>query len=91
MAPGTPVGHYQDDALVVDTIGFNDKSWLDNFGHPHSDAMHTVERFHRVSHEVLQLDLTVEDPKAYTMTAHGQESLQIRARLSDGRDDVLSV
>lgn len=63
---GDSVGRYEGDTLVVDTIGFNDKSWLDNYGHPHSDAMHTVERFHRMSHDVLQLDLTVEDPKAYT-------------------------
>ena len=63
---GDSVGHYEGDALVIDTIGFNDKTWLDMVGHPHSDALHTVERFRRVSHDTLELEVTFEDPKAYT-------------------------
>jgi hypothetical protein len=63
---GDSVGKYEGDTLVIDTIGFNDKSWLDNVGHPHSDQLHTVERFRRASAEVLNLQLTIEDPKAYT-------------------------
>jgi len=63
---GDSVGHYESDTLVIDTIGFNDKSWLDQVGHPHSDVLHTVERLRRLGPEALQLDLTIEDPKAYT-------------------------
>jgi len=63
---GDSVGRYEGDTLVIDTVGLNDKSWLDNVGHPHSDELHTVERFRRVDHDTLRLDLTIEDPKAYT-------------------------
>ena len=44
---GHAIGHYEGDTLVVDTIGFNDKTWLDRVGHPHSDQLHLVERFRR--------------------------------------------
>jgi len=63
---GDSVGRYEDGALVIDTTGFNDKTWLDNVGHPHSDALHTVERIRRLSHDSLEMELTIEDPKAYT-------------------------
>jgi hypothetical protein len=49
----------------VDTIGFNDQSWLDNGGHPHTDALHLTERFHRTSFGKMELNVTVDDPKAY--------------------------
>jgi len=62
---GDSVGRYEGDTLVIDTVGFNDKTWLDNVGHPHSDALHTVERFRRLDHDTLQLEITFEDPKAY--------------------------
>jgi len=52
---------------VVDTIGFQDKGWLDgNKGHPHTDAMHVTERFRRVSFGRLEIQETIDDPKAYT-------------------------
>jgi hypothetical protein len=63
---GDSVGKYENGALVIDTIGLNDKSWLDLVGHPHSDALHTVERLTRIDRDTLQLELTIEDPKAYT-------------------------
>jgi hypothetical protein len=63
---GSSVGKWEGDTLVVDTIGFDDRSWLDGAGHPHSDAMHVVERYRRVNHDTLELSMTVEDPKAYT-------------------------
>lgn len=50
----------------MDTIGFNDKTWLDYSGHPHSDALHVVERIRRADHGTLINDITIEDPKAYT-------------------------
>jgi len=63
---GNAIGHWEGDTLVVDTIGFKDKSWLDTAGHPHSDALHLTERIRRVDHDTLQNDLTFDDPKTYT-------------------------
>ena len=65
---GYSVGKWDGDTLVVDTVGLNDKAWLDAAGHPHSDAMHVVERIRRTSPDSLQMSLTIEDPKAYTRT-----------------------
>jgi|ERR1700722_1017988 hypothetical protein len=63
---GDSIGKWEWDTLVVDTIGFNDKTWLDQVGHPHSEDLHVVERIRRVSHDALTIDLTIDDPKAYT-------------------------
>jgi hypothetical protein len=62
---GDSIGKWEADTLVVDTVGFNEQTWIDNTGRPHSDALHVVEHLRRVSNELLQLDVTVEDPKAY--------------------------
>ena len=62
---GHSVGRYDGDTLVVDTIGISD-SWLDLQGHPHSDALHLVERFRRLDQKNLEYEITIEDPKAYT-------------------------
>jgi len=62
---GTSVGHWDGDtAFVVDTAGFNDKTWLDRLGHPHSDQLHVTERFRRVNKDHMELDITMQDPKA---------------------------
>lgn len=63
---GDAIGKWDGDTLVVDTIGFNDKTWLDRGGHPHSDQLHLVERFRRTDHNTLEDDVAVEDPVAYT-------------------------
>jgi hypothetical protein len=63
---GDSIGHWEGDTLVVDTVNFNDKTWVDRIGHPHSDALHVVERFRRTAHDHLVIDITIEDPKAYT-------------------------
>lgn len=63
---GDSVGKYEGDTLVIDTIGFNDKTWIDQVGHPHSDALHTVERIRRVDHDTLEVEVSFDDPKAYT-------------------------
>jgi hypothetical protein len=65
---GHAIGHWEGDTLVVDTIGLTDKSWLDTAGHPHSDALHIVERIRRVDHDTLEDTLTFDDPKTYTRT-----------------------
>jgi hypothetical protein len=65
---GHAIGHWEGDTLVVDTIGLTDKSWLDTAGHPHSEALHIVERIRRVDHDTLEDTLTFDDPKTYTRT-----------------------
>jgi hypothetical protein len=62
---GYSVGRWENGAFVVDTRGFNDKSWLDDDGHPHSDALHTIERFRRPDYGHLVMEITIDDPKAY--------------------------
>ena len=52
--------------LSLSPIGFNDRTWLDFFGAPHSDAMHLEERYHRVDHDTIELTMTIDDPKTYT-------------------------
>ena len=63
---GYAVGHWDGNVLLVQTNGFNDKSWLDNDGHPHSDQMRIEERFQRVDHDTIETTMTLTDPKAYT-------------------------
>jgi hypothetical protein len=63
---GYSVGKWENDSLVVDTIGFNDRAWLDAFGHTHSDALHVTERFHRRDFGHMEVELYLEDPKTFT-------------------------
>jgi hypothetical protein len=64
---GHSIGWYEnDDTLVVDTIGFNDKTWLDQVGHPHTEQLHLIERYRRVDKTTMELDMTIDDPGAYT-------------------------
>lgn len=63
---GNSAGKWDGDTLVVDTIGFNDKTNMDTVGHPHSDAMHTVERFSRTDEKHIAYEITIEDSKAFT-------------------------
>lgn len=63
---GYSVGAWQGDTLVVNSNGFNDKSWLDVAGHPHSEELRVQERFHRRDFGHMDLGITVEDPKMYT-------------------------
>ena len=65
---GDSIGKWDGDTFVVDTVGLTERSWLDFYGDPHSDDLHLVERYKRVDHDTLTLQLIVEDPKAYTST-----------------------
>jgi hypothetical protein len=62
---GDSIGHWEGDTLVVDTIGFNDKTELPG-GFRHTEALHVVERFHRVDFDHLQWEATIEDPNVFT-------------------------
>ena len=64
---GYAVGHWEGDyTLVVESVGFNDKTWLSPTGFPHSEAMRVTERYTRVDHDTISYDLTITDPTAYT-------------------------
>src|SRR5262245_59486856 len=63
---GYSIGRWEGDTFVVDTSGFKEGSWLDNNGHPHTEALKTTERFHRTNFGHLELEVTVDDSKAYT-------------------------
>jgi len=63
---GYSVGKWDGDTLVVDTTGFNDRGWLDDGGHPQTESLHVTERFRRSSFGHVDLQITIDDPKAYT-------------------------
>jgi hypothetical protein len=63
---GHSIGRWEGDALVVDTVGFNEKHWLDNLGLMHTDQYRQIERFTRVDFNTLKYEVTVDDPGAYT-------------------------
>jgi hypothetical protein len=63
---GHSVGRWEGDTLVVDTVGFNEKFWLDREGEPHTDKLHLIERFSRPDFNTLRYEVTVDDPGAYT-------------------------
>jgi hypothetical protein len=62
---GYSVGHWDGDTLVVESAGFNDRTWLDLTGHPHTEALRVTERFRRLDVGRMQLEMTFDDPKTY--------------------------
>jgi Carboxypeptidase regulatory-like domain len=62
---GHSIGHWENDTLVVDTIGFNDKGWLDG-SRPQTEQLHVIERFRRIDLGQMELEITIDDPGAYT-------------------------
>jgi hypothetical protein len=63
---GYSVGRWEGNTLVVETRGFHENGWLDMAGHPASDQLHVTERFTRKNYGSMSIDITLEDPKAYT-------------------------
>ena len=63
---GHSVGRWEGDALVVDVVGFNENSWLDYYGHPHTDLLHVVEKFTRPDKGTLRYEAIIDDPGAYS-------------------------
>jgi hypothetical protein len=63
---GYSVGRWDGDVLVIETAGFNDKSWLDAGGTPHSDALRTTERLRRLDFGHMEAEFTFDDPKTFT-------------------------
>jgi hypothetical protein len=63
---GYSVGRWEGDTFVVESNGFDERTWLDHFGNPHSDEMRLEERYHRLDRDHMQLVMTLTDPKIYT-------------------------
>jgi hypothetical protein len=63
---GDSIGTWEGDTLVIDTVGLTDRTWLDDHGNRHSDALHVVERWRRISANELWYEATIDDPKFYT-------------------------
>src|SRR3989442_1162834 len=63
---GYSTGKWEGDTLVVDTKGFNGKAWIDQLGKPSTEALHVIERFRRKDFGHMDIQITIDDPKAYT-------------------------
>ena len=73
---GHSIGHWEGDALIVDTVGFNEKSWIEAEGFPHTDQLHLIERFTRTDFNTLRYEVTIDDPGAYTRPWNGGFNLR---------------
>ena len=91
--PVTWMGHsiskWDGDALVVDTAGMDDRSWLDSLGHPMSDALRVEERFRRVNRDTLEIDFRFDDPKTYTRPWTGKKVYQLMPPHYEVLEDVV--
>ena len=76
---GYSVGRWEDDyTLVVQSVGMDERTWLDNSGNPHSDQMRVEERYHRVNQNTLELTVTIDDPKTYAKPWVPRNKLPLR-------------
>jgi hypothetical protein len=83
---GYSVGKWMDDStLVAESNGFDDRTWLDNAGRPHSDALHVIEQYRRADREHLDMTITVDDPKMYTKP---WVAVKLRLRLQSPHFDI---
>jgi hypothetical protein len=76
---GYSTGKWDGDTLVVETAGFNDKTWLDVIGHPHSEALRITERYRRRDFGHLNAEMTFDDPKMYTRPFTIKVSYELQA------------
>ena len=74
---GYSTGKWDGDTLVVDTRGFNGKTWLDQTGKPTSDALHVTERFRRTDFGHMEIQITIDDPKVYTKPWRVKEQVRL--------------
>ena len=80
---GYSIGHWDGDTLIVESYGFNDRTWLDSPGHPHTEALRITERIRRPDFGHLEIEETLEDRRAYTrpFTVHLTAELQADTEL----------
>jgi hypothetical protein len=82
---GHSIGWYENDTLVIDTVGFNDKAWLDGRGTPHTDQLHTVERWTRVDMGHLVTETVFDDPGTFSRPV----TIKYESTLRPVTDDVM--
>jgi hypothetical protein len=76
---GYSVGKWADDyTFVVETVGMDERTWLDNAGNPHSSELRVEERYHRVNHDTMELTVKLTDPKAYTEPWLGRDRFRLK-------------
>ncbi len=75
---GHSIGHWEGDTLVVDSVGFNDRTWLDDAGHPHTEQLHVIEKYRRTDPLTMKYDVDIDDPGAYTEPWTSSSSLSFR-------------
>jgi hypothetical protein len=76
---GYSVGRWADDTtLVVQSVGTDDRTWLDNAGNPHSNSLKVEERYHRVNQQTMELTITIDDPVVYTKPWTAVDKMPIR-------------
>ncbi|MGP0073356.1 MAG: hypothetical protein ACLPWF_15670 [Bryobacteraceae bacterium] len=75
---GHSIGHWEGDTLVVDSVGFNDRTWLDDAGHPHTEQLHVIEKFTRTNTAKMKYEVTIDDPGAYAQPWSAVSSLNFR-------------
>jgi hypothetical protein len=91
---GYSVGKWIDDyTFVVQTTGLDERTWIDNAGRPHSDELMVQETFHRVNHNIMELTLTINDPKMYTTpwNALDKFTLRLQPEWFDIREQICSA
>lgn len=79
---GHSVGHWEGDTLVIDSVGYVEDFWLDRRGVPHTEQLHTIERFTRIDANTIDYRITIDDPGAYTAPFEGGFNL----RWNDGEE-----
>lgn len=72
---GYAVGRWEGDTFVINSVGFDERTWLDHFGNPHSDEMRLEERYHRLDRDNLEMNITLTDPKTYTKPWVGERKI----------------
>jgi hypothetical protein len=80
---GHSVGTWDGDTLVIDTIGFNGRTWIDTAEHPSSDQLHVIERVRFIDRQHLGYEVTWEDPKTYTKPI---KNTRVLARMKPGEE-----
>jgi len=79
---GHSIGHWEGRTLVVDSVGFNDKTWLDDAGHPHTEQLHVIEKLTRANQRMMKYEVTIDDPGAYSRPWNARTTFSLR---SNGR------
>lgn len=73
---GHSTGKWEGNTLVIDTVGYNEEFWLDRRGLPHTEQLHTIERFTRTDKNIIDYKITIDDPGAYTKPYEGGFNLR---------------